>query len=244
MSRAIYLCLGALVALPAAQAQSDWRNVNQGATWLNTFIEHPVGARASLWFDGHWRRMGLGAEPQQLLLRPGLLWRMSPALQLGAGYGYIATAPYGELAGPASGREQRIWQQATLSTRIDAWSVGQRLRWEQRWVSSVLGGAQSDAQYQQRLRYSVRAQRPFGSTDSGRSPLLGFVYNEFFLPVGHSDGRDSRLQNRLGGGIGLPLGETSRVELGYMHQWNRVTPQEAHEFNHTLVLSWAWSGRR
>lgn len=244
MPRILFIAIASLLAVPAAQAQSDWRSVNQSASWVNTFLEQPTGERASLWFDGHWRRMGVGTEPQQLLLRPGVLWRLSPTMQLGAGYAYIATAPYGELAGPASGREQRSWQQLVIATSVSAWSVSHRLRWEQRWLSSVVGGTQSASRYQQRARYFVRAQRPLGDSDAGRRALLGFVYNEFFLPVGHSDGRDARVQNRLGGGIGVPVGETARVEFGYMHQWNRVTPQEAHEFNHTLVLSWVWSGRR
>lgn len=233
-----------LLAPEALTAQSDWRSVNQLATWVNTALELETGEHASLWFDGHWRRMGVGADPQQVLLRPGLLWRLSPRLQAGAGYAYIATAPYGELAGLSAGREQRSWQQISLASARGDWSLSQRVRWEQRWVWSVSGAARSPTQYQQRARYALRAERPIGGGTAARPPRSVFVYDEFFLPVGHSDAREARLQNRVGGGFGIPVSAAGRVELSYMHQWNRVTPQEAHEFNHTMVISWVWSGRR
>ena len=55
------------------------------------------------------------------------------------------------------------------------------------------------------------------------------------------DVRQVRLQNRAGVGIGLPLDSRQRLDLSYMHQWNRITPRETHEINHTLVIGWVWT---
>ena len=63
--------LGLILPLSAGAAQS-WDNLQQGATWVNAFVDHGLTKRMAVWFDGHWRRDGLGAEPQQLLLRPGV----------------------------------------------------------------------------------------------------------------------------------------------------------------------------
>lgn len=216
-----------------------WPSVHQGATWVNAFVDHAITPRTALWFDGHWRRMGLGDEPQQLLLRPGLQRTLRPGLRVGAGYAYIATAPYGEvpIANPA--REHRAWQQVSLAHRVGGASVSHRVRWEQRWVARLLAeDALGPHAYQQRARYFVRVQRPLEGPRLGERPMLGFVWDEFFLPVGHADARFRRLQNRVGAGVAVPLDAHNRVEVGYMHQWNRVTFRQAHEHNHTLVISW------
>ena len=78
---------------PTINAQGRWPTAHQLATWLVVSAESPVTERTSLWFDGNWRRMGLGAEPQQVLLRPGVLVTLAPGLRAGAGYTYVATAP-------------------------------------------------------------------------------------------------------------------------------------------------------
>lgn len=242
------LVLSLLLAMltPAARAFAQpWRTVQQPATWVNVFVDQPVADRAALWFDGHWRRMGLGAEPQQLLLRPGVQFTLRPGLRVGAGYAYIATAPYGEVPIASPLREHRGWQQLSISHRAGRHDVAHRLRWEQRWMAPMLAGDELGRfAYQQRARYSVRAQRPLGASPPGATPILAFAWNEFFLPIGHSDGRLGRYQNRIGAGLGFPMNAERRVEVGYMHQWNRVTPRRTHEMNHTLVLSLVHNGRR
>ncbi|HRN53140.1 MAG TPA: DUF2490 domain-containing protein [Gemmatimonadaceae bacterium] len=231
MTRLLRLLSAALLLLPTiGLAQQDWQTVQQPATWANAFVDHAVSERTALWFDAHWRRMDLGGPPQQLLLRPGV--------RVGGGYAYIATAPYGESPNAAPLREHRAWQQLTLGHTALNLSLVHRLRSEQRWLAPVLGDDLGPLRYQQRLRYFVRAQRPIASA------AYGFAANEFFLPVGHREGEQRRLQNRAQLGIGVPLSERQRLEIGYLHQWNRITPRETHEINHTLVLSWVWVARR
>lgn len=233
----IALAVAALAPL-SASAQADWQTVQQPAMWVNTFVDHAVSERTALWFDGHWRRMDFGASPQQLLLRPGVQVTLRPGFRAGVGYAYIATAPYGESPNPRPVREHRAWQQVSISHAIFNLSVSQRLRTEQRWSAAL--GADSEPgplRYQQRVRYLLRAQRPTGTRN------YGFAANEFFLPIGHSEGAQRRLQNRAQLGFGRPLSDRQRVEISYLHQWNRITPRETHEFNHTLVLSWLWTAR-
>lgn len=242
MTRTISRTIAALAfaaCAEAADAQADWQTVQQPATWLNAFVDHAITTRTALWFDGHWRRMDFGLPPQQLLLRPGLQLTLTPALRVGGGYAYIATAPYGESPNPRPVREHRAWQQVTLGHSLSGVTVSHRLRSEQRW-SAPLGTDDElgPLRYQQRLRYFVRAQR------SLTPRTIGFVANEFFLPVGHSEGAQRRLQNRAQLGVGIPIDERQRIEVGYLHQWNRITPRETHEINHTVVISWVWTARR
>lgn len=230
-----------LCAAPASAQDATWTTVQQPAVWLNATIDHSVTERVALWFDGHWRRMEYGREPQQLLVRPGVQVTLRPGVRVGAGYTYAATAPYGESPNATPTREHRGWQQVSVSQRAGQVGLSYRLRWEQRWLATVreeLG----PFSYQQRARFLVRAQVPLVSTAAG--PVAGFAYNEYFLPVGHSDAERVRLQNRAGVGVGIPLDARQRIDISYMHHWNRITPRETHEINHTLVIGWVWVAGR
>lgn len=234
------LCL--LLGPVAASAQGPaWSTVQQPAIWLNATIDQAVSERAALWFDGHWRRMELGREPQQVLLRPGVQVTLRPGVRIGAGYTYAATAPYGESPNALPVREHRGWQQVSVAHSAGQVGLSYRVRWEQRWLAVVQEqlGAFS---YQQRARLQARAQVPLARSAKGQ--IVGFAYDEYFLPVGHSDAEQVRLQNRAGVGLGIPIDARQRIDLSYMHQWNRITPRETHEINHTFVIGWVWVASR
>jgi hypothetical protein len=236
--------LAFLAPVTPALAQRDWTSVNQPSVWLNTFVDQDIAPRTAFWFDGHWRRDGI-ASPQQLLLRPGMQFTVKPGVRVGGGYAYIATAPYGESPNARPLREHRGWQQLSVAHAAGSVSLSHRFRWEQRWTSAVeVDGDHRPLGYQQRLRYFVRAQRPLGERATSAGRIIGFATNEFFLPIGHSDGDQQRLQNRAQVGVGVPTTAKQRIELSYLHQWNRITPRTTHEFNHTLMVSWVWTGRR
>jgi hypothetical protein len=242
---ALLVLLLVVCLAPSLRAQGAWTTVQQPAVWLNTFVDQDIAPRTAIWFDGHWRRDGIGAHPQQVLVRPGLQVTVRPGLRIGGGYAYIATAPYGESPNAAPLREHRGWQQLSLNTSIGGLTLSQRVRAEQRWTGVVdRNGDRGPLTYQQRLRYLIRVQRPLGAIATDGRPVIGFIANEFFLPVGHSDADQRRLQNRAQLGVGFPVDARQRLELSYLHQWNRITPRTTHEFNHTAVVSWVWTGRR
>jgi hypothetical protein len=240
------LVIVALLLTPTwtLRAQEDWTSVNQAAVWVNAFVDQALSSRTALWFDGHWRRDGIGAQPQQLLLRPGLQVTLRPGLRIATGYAYIATAPYGDSPNGAPLREHRAWQQVSVGGSVAGVTMVHRLRWEERWIGAVNTGVVAPRSYQTRFRYLVRGERSLGAPATVAGPIIGFVANEFFLPLGHSDGAQRRLQNRAQVGVGVPLTARQRVEFSYLHQWNRITPRATHEMNHTLVASWIWGARK
>lgn len=244
--RALLHLLGLLGLLglgaPTIDAQGRWPTTHQLATWLVVSAESPVTERTSLWFDGNWRRMGLGAEPQQVLLRPGVLVTLAPGVRAGAGYTYVATAPYGELPTETPLREHRLWQQLVLSHAVGPVAVTHRYRWEQRWLANVVDGATGDFGYQQRARYMVRAQTPVARRTS-TAPILGYLQEELLMPVGHGGASGRLTQNRLMAGVGLPLRPGQRLDVGYMHLWNALPARPANEMNHTLTINWVLTGR-
>jgi len=228
--------LSLILALPLSAQAGGWESVHQSSTWLIVTADEAVSRRAALWFDGQWRRMGVGAEPQQLLLRPGVQWTLTPGVRVGGGYAYVATAPYGEAPSATPLREHRLWQQLALSHRAGPVTVSHRYRWEQRWLAPVVGDETQDFQYQQRARYMIRAQTALGALTRAGQPVTAFVYDEMLLPVGHGTATGRLAQNRASVGIGIPLDAQHRIEVGYLNLWNALTTAQTNEFNHTLTI--------
>ena len=205
------------------------------------------GDRTSLTFDGQWRRMDLGASPQQLLLRPGIVRTLAPGVRVGAGYAFVATAPYGEVPSPAPLREHRAWQQLVLAHAAGPLSVTHRYRWEQRWLAPVGRDAGTGASstgpwsYQQRARYMVRTQGNLTTARTGGRPLLGYAFGEWLIPVGHGDANARLSQQRGGAGVGVPISAVQRLEMGYLALWNAIPVRRTNEVNHTFTLSWVWT---
>ncbi|MCZ8206030.1 DUF2490 domain-containing protein [Gemmatimonas sp.] len=242
--------LALLVALSAAPAGAQpWITRHQDALWVGAFVDEPITKRTALWFDGSWRRMDLGADPQQLLLRPGVQVTLAPGVRVAGGYAYIATAPYGNLPAATSTREHRSWQQISLSHRAGPFTMSHRYRLEQRWIHPLLAVMGSDDReagptaYQNRLRYMPRAQANLGSLTLQGRPLIGFVWDELLMPLGGGAQTFTIGQNRATVGVGVPLSPRVRAEVGYMNLYNALAARRANEVNHTLWLSWHWSGR-
>jgi Protein of unknown function (DUF2490) len=240
--------LGALCLAGPSEAQA-WRTIQQPASWYGVFVDEPVTSRTAVVFDGQWRRMDLGDRPQQLLLRPGILRTLAPGVRVGGGYAYIATAPYGEAPTATPLREHRAWQQLLLTHTSGPLAMTHRYRLEQRWLAPVLPQTASGADqrgrfvYQQRLRYMVRAQGALPAWRVGGRRVVGFVWDEILMPFGHGDALVRFGQNRAAVGIGVPVSARQRVDAGYMNLWNPLSGARVNEVNHTLTLSWIWTGR-
>jgi hypothetical protein len=244
------LLAAALVFVSPSRVEAQpWVTRQQDALWTGVFIDEPVSKRTALWFDGSWRRMDLGAQPQQLLLRPGVQFTLTQGVRVAAGYAYIATAPYGSLPAATATREQRTWQQLSLAHKSGPFTVSHRYRLEQRWVHPLLPVSGSDEReagpttYQNRLRYMPRAQANLGSLTFKTRPVIGFVWDELLMPLGGPNQTFTIGQNRATAGVGIPLSARARAEVGYMNLYNAFAARRANEVNHTLWLSWHWTGR-
>ncbi|MEN9509585.1 MAG: hypothetical protein RLZZ621_2148 [Gemmatimonadota bacterium] len=245
--------IGSVLVAPTAAAQSStptsWQTRHQDAVWVGGTIDRPITKKTALWFDGSWRRMAFGREPQQLLLRPGVQYTVTNGVRLAAGYVYVATAPYGSLPAANPTREHRSWQQLLLTHRAGRVAFTQRYRLEQRWlfplVPGVAGSADreyGDATYQNRLRYMGRGQTELSQVKVQGRPVLLYGWNELLMPLGGPTQTLTIGQNRASVGFGIPHSPKFRTEIGYMNLYNAFPSRRANEVNHTLWVSWHYTG--
>ena len=237
--------LPALLALPAtvtAQGADEWITREQDALWMGVVAEQHVTGRAAAWFDGSWRRMDFGARPQQVLLRPGVLLTVAPGVKLGGGYTYVATAPYGRLPIAHPTREHRTWQDVQLAHAAGRVGVTHRFRVEQRWIHPVMAGEAGPAVYSNRVRYRARGNLPLPRLTVGGVPLTAFAWDELLMPLGGRAQQFTIGQNRATVGLAVPVSHRFKAEVAYMNLYNAFPARRANEVNHTLWISWHYTG--
>ncbi|WP_411279495.1 DUF2490 domain-containing protein [Gemmatimonas sp.] len=228
-------------SLAVGQTPTPWRTARQEHLWLATFVDQPITTRWAFLGDVQWRRTNEGDNPQQLLTRGSLTYRITPGFRLGAGINYVATAPYGELPSARPLRDRQIFYIAQINQKLGGADVMHRYRFENRWLADVLEDVSgkdslSASRFARRARYMIRGSRPVGGLALRRQPVLGIVQNELFVGLSRADRGVAVDQNRFSFGAGLPLSTTKRLDVLWLQQWIPVSRARASENNGTLWL--------
>ena len=102
------------------------------------FGDHPVktGSKWGVHLEGQWRRHNVVTSWQQLFLRTGVNYQISPNLSVTSGYAFANLSRYGEVpAVAAASREHRLFEQALLRQNVGKWTITHRYRLEQRYLA-------------------------------------------------------------------------------------------------------------
>jgi hypothetical protein len=235
---AIATCL-LFIAAGYSKAQGIRTNTNNFNTWVVYNGQHIVAGKFGLHAEIQVRRNNGFSGWQQLLLRPGLFYKIDKNILATAGYAFVETYPYGDIpSAKAAFPEHRIWEQLQLSQQTGQVDVINRLRLEQRYFGDATAGTFTNVRYENRIRYMLKASIPLGKT----SPWYVPVYDEVFIAFGKNVKYNTFDQNRLGLGLGYTIGKAAKVELGYLYQYVQqrnltATFNQVVENNHTLAIN-------
>lgn len=228
--------------LGTARAQPSNRVSDPNAhAWYMYFGDHPFGQGPwGLHFDGQVRRQGVGQKWQQLLLRPGVNYDLTPDVQASGGYAFIKSHPYGDFPAEFVTPEHRIWQQLILKQKAERAGLTHRFRLEQRFVGVKVhtagGGERLDRySYRNRFRYFVKAVIPLAKTGEDSKYFLSF-YNEVMFNFGRNVQNNIFDQNRAYAALGRKLPWLGNLEVGYLQQTVQQGNGRVFEFNHTLQV--------
>jgi len=197
--------------------------------------------------EAQWRRNEVITEPMQLLLRAGVNYKVSDALSLQAGYGYITTYAYGDFPLNAFGKtfpEHRTFQTATVSDHIGRIDLTHRFRLEQRWVGKFASAASDDVDswvYTNRFRYMLRLQCPLQGKTLDDHEWYAAAADEILLGFGKNVGENVFDQNRMYLLLGYRFSKSVRLEAGYMEQivqlGREVNNRNVFQYNSGLNVS-------
>jgi hypothetical protein len=223
------LLLGATLGLAQTQTDPNFH------TWLLYNGDHPIreGGKWGLHLEGQWRRNDFVTKWQQLLLRPGVNYRVNQHVELGAGYAFINSYRYGQFPARFVLPEQRSWQDVRIRHAAGKVRFLHRARLEQRWLGQKSTPDRLDRwAYENRFRYLLKATIPF------KDPKWGItLWNEMWLPFAPETHPAVFDQNRTTAALVRKFGSHWRVEAGYMYQpfWQRNG--RVREDNHTLTIA-------
>lgn len=218
--------LGCLVLFASTlPAQSD-HNANG---WFMYFGDHPLGkSKWGLHLEGQWRRHDVVVNWQQFLLRPAVNYQVTKNLMLTGGYAFIETYRYGDYPARERFPENRVWQQALLTTKFLGRDWQHRLRLEQRFFGGYA------ARYENRIRYMLRTNIPLPFGD--RKYYLG-LYDEILYNFGRDVAFNVFDQNRAYVALGRPIARDTRFEIGFLEQTIQQRNGRIFEHNHTLQVA-------
>ena len=225
------------VAAPAQPSPSP--RETHHAVWLVYAGDHPLARRVGGVFDTHVRLMQDDPHQRQVLLRPGVSFRLTDRVRLASGYATMITRD--ESGDPLVPRrpEHRFWVLAQLAHDVGPMSMSHRYRHEHRWLPGVSvneAGARVGETWvtAQRARYNVRAAVPLRML-AGRE-VTASLSEEVFASFGGYAGDIAVDQNRAGVALGVRLARTLRVEGGYMLQSSAGDDGRMTERNHVMQI--------
>jgi uncharacterized protein DUF2490 len=220
---------------PAVFPQDRISTTNEHA-WYSYFGDHPVSKRWELHLEGQWRRHDLGLKWQQMFVRPGVNFVVNQNLILTTGYAFADTFRYGDYPVPYRFPEHRLFEQVLLKHKVGKLDLQHRYRLEQRFF-----GVRSDpainhidsSRYENRFRHLTRVNIPL--TDDNKVYVA--ASDEFFINFGESVAANVFDQNRAYVALGLPVAESTRIEIGYLLQILQQRNGVVFEYNHTLQVN-------
>ena len=189
-----------LLSMSAAFAQVNGED-RLGA-WYMYFGTNRVSDRLSIHSEAQFRFWETTGNFNQLLLRTGLNYHISPEAIATIGYGYISTdATFEEFPGEENIRENRIFLQFILKNEVSRFQFEHRYRFEQRFLDFRTS---TDTRY--RARYRLQISLPITEV------LFINAYDEIFINL-QGNVFD---QNRLYGALGFNVKPTISVQIGYL----------------------------
>lgn len=242
----IYMVIFILFLLPGkfASAQSETRvNTSNFNAWVVYNGQHFITGKLGLHAEVQIRRNNGFNQWQQLLLRPGVFYKINKNLLATAGYAYVETYPYGDIPiAKVAFPEHRVWQQVQLTQPTGAVDIVNRLRLEERFFGDASVGTFTNVRYENRFRYMLRAAIPLTKNADKATRLYLPVYDEVFIAFGKNVKYNTFDQNRFGAGLGWDAGKLGKVEVGYLYQYVQqrnltANLQQVVENNHSLSVT-------
>ena len=226
-----------IASLAGAQTTQD-TNLH---SWFMYFGDHPI--KSSPWgvhIEGQLRRADGGLTPQQVLLRPGVNYKLNNNILFTAGYAFARTSRYGDVPAKAAFPEHRLFEQMLVKHPLGKVTLQHRLRLEQRLVGLVpASNAEVDTwETRNRFRYMLRADIPLPIKAATGKPFGIAIYDEPFWHFGGHRGIRYLDQNRAYAAFTYKVTKLNRLEFGYLHQYVPQRNGLVSEHNHTLQFAW------
>ena len=212
MNKCVILFLFCCVLLiPSIQASGQTKT--EHAAWLFLSAEQSLSKKCALSADVQARSATHLDYLTVLLLRPGLVYKITEKQSATVGYAYSGSWEK-EAGAKTYTLENRIWEQYEVDGRVGRIELTNRLRLEQRFIQK-----EKDV-FAQRLRYFIKTRIPLATDKDFTKGWYAGLQNELFLNVQNKENINNKTfdQNRLNGALGYRFSKSWDVEAGYLYR--------------------------
>jgi len=212
-------------------AQSQKKINHQTQTWFSLNNTIRLKNKFGLLADFHVRRNDFAAEPSFYLVRGGLNYWLKNNITFALGYAHMWVSP-GKPGYKTYADENRIYEQAQITSNIGKMIFLQRLRNEQRW-QEILVNDQSTHQnkFTNRVRYLISST--IAVTKNKNVPSL-VLSNEFCIQFGKAIVYNTFDQDRLFIGIKQNITKHLSFDIGYMLVFQQKASGYVYDENDTF----------
>jgi hypothetical protein len=195
--------------IPNAKAQLN-KTAPIIGNWTMFFGQVRFNDKLGIHLEAQFRDYKLLNQPEQILLRTGIVYQINSTSNLTLGYASITNFAFNDerFENPTV-NENRIWQQLLMKNNIGRFFFEHRYRVEQRFLKT-----QNNNLYRDRIRYLIRMNIPLNKKIIEGNTLFLSFYDELFINI-TSNPFD---RNRLYGALGFQFTNGLNLQLGYMAQ--------------------------
>ena len=219
--------------LTLGQVHSEKEISQQIQTWVSLNTVTKFNEHWGVIADFHIRENDFFESNNFYFLRGGLGYIPTSKSMFVLGYAHMWLAPKKE-SWDTYANEERIYQQAQITSKIGTVSVLQRLRNEQRWQQKMVNDQWSgDYRFTNRIRYLASFTIPVFSNKKMPSLVLS---DELLIHFGKEVVYNTFDQNRFFVGIKQVVNPKLSFDFGYMNVYQQKYSGYQYDCNHTLRL--------
>jgi Protein of unknown function (DUF2490) len=170
----------------------------------------------------------------QSYFQTGLTYKVSPNLNLSAGYVFQRNNPFYK----DFSNENRLWQQMIVVHPVRYFSLAHRFRFEERFIDNR--STKNTDPLATRLRYQVSFTAPLQGKTVDPGEFLFNTYNEsYFSTTGQRSAFYS--ENWTYAGLGYQTTSLGRLEIGPLVQWAKINQGEDTRMIYLLQVGWSYT---
>jgi hypothetical protein len=201
---------------------------NNNLTWFGHFARYKLNKKLFFHLDYGLRRADWLRDWSQILVRPGIGYQLNDKFFLAFGgvfFMHYRTDKFKP--------EYRLWQQISYQAKAGTLIINQRLRIEQRYISSPA----DEFTYTNRYRYQLNLQVPIHKKSIEDNTFYFTLADEIMFNSGKSVVCNYFDQNRISTGFGYMFNKSLNIQLLYMNLVLKQNSPNSFYDNNTIVLN-------
>lgn len=221
-----------LFLLVVSQSFAQKNIYSDNLVWTQYVFRGQISSKWFLHLDFGYRTRDYVNKESQYFIRPGIMYQISPKVNIQAGYAYFNTnqflSGYPEVMRP----EQRLFQRLTVVQQAGRVEIRNRYRLEERFIQNISSGVLQDGYTPSfRFGYQIYLTCPINNVKVKEKTLFAIASNELFVTFGKKI-VNSFDQNRIAVGMGYQFTKGLGVTLFYQYIYGQqATGTQLYKYN-------------